>query len=60
CSELPKSIEQIRDGLKSSIGPWQSGPESVDEALSRLLERRILFEERGKYLTLAIPMNQYL
>jgi len=60
CSESPKSIEQIREGLKSSSGPWQSDFDEVDEAISQLLAERILYEERGKYLTLALPMNQNL
>jgi hypothetical protein len=32
----------------------------IDQALSVLTAARILYEERGRYLTLAVPENPYL
>ena len=32
--------------------------ESVLRALDELLEKRILYEEKGRYFTLALPANQ--
>ena len=57
CNEAAKGVEQIRaavaermDGSESALAP----------ILSDLTNKRILYEERGKYFTLALPENQYL
>ena len=34
--------------------------DAVDDALQRLLEQRLLYTEKGKYFTLALPMNPHL
>ena len=60
CSEAPKSLEQIQEGVRASESALSSVPPSVDQALRQLLARRILHEDRGRYLTLAIPMNPHL
>lgn len=60
CNEAAKSRDQIRALLnEAGSGPVLSDDE-LNEALNILTSRRILFEERGKYFTLAIPENQYL
>jgi ribosomal peptide maturation radical SAM protein 1 len=60
CNEAAKSVEQIRAALgDSSLKPAVPG-EEVTDALAVLTSRRILYEERGKYFTLAIPENPYL
>ncbi len=60
CNEAAKSRDQIRALLKEAErGPVLSDDE-LNDALSILTTRRILYEERGKYFTLAIPENQYL
>jgi hypothetical protein len=62
CSEVPKSLEQIRQGLEAS-GPGQAGlPDQtqLDRLLAGLLSARVLYEERGRYLTLALPTNPNL
>ncbi len=56
CNEAPKSLEQIRSAWQAREGGGAGSPE---EALALLLERRILYEEKGKYFTLALPMNPY-
>jgi hypothetical protein len=57
CNEAAKGLEQIRvevaehlDGSESALAP----------TLDELTNNRILYEERGKYFTLALPENQYL
>ncbi|MBD0315692.1 MAG: RiPP maturation radical SAM protein 1 [Nitrospiraceae bacterium] len=54
CNEAAKSAEQIRLGLAGL------SEDEITTALSTLTSRRILYEERGRYFTLAIPENPYL
>ena len=54
CNEAAKSAEQIRLGLAGL------SEHEITTALSTLTSRRILYEERGRYFTLAIPENPYL
>jgi ribosomal peptide maturation radical SAM protein 1 len=60
CNEAAKSKDQILALLanKPDRGAMQDG--AIDEALGVLTAARILYEERGKYFTLAIPENLYL
>lgn len=60
CNEAAKSVEQIRALLahRPEMGAMFDG--AIDEALGALTAARILYEERGKYFTLAIPENPYL
>lgn len=57
CNESAKSAEQIRAAV---AGRFESGDEQIRAVLSELTATRILYEERGKYFTLAIPENPYL
>jgi len=57
CNEAPKSLEQIREGLAATREPAHDQPEAIQETLADLLKKRILYEERGRYLTLALPVN---
>ncbi|HEU4683454.1 MAG TPA: RiPP maturation radical SAM C-methyltransferase, partial [Nitrospira sp.] len=56
CNEAPKTADQIR-GVMKQEGP--AGSENLETALTRLVADRVLYEERGKYFTLAIPENPY-
>ena len=60
CSEAAKSTEQIRALLAQRPDKSGSSEEEIDQALMALTAARILYEERGKYFTLAIPENTYL
>jgi ribosomal peptide maturation radical SAM protein 1 len=60
CNEAAKSAEQIRALLAERPGKNESNGEEIDQALGALTAARILYEERGKYFTLAIPENPYL
>ncbi len=57
CNESPKSAEQIRVAV---AGRAEAGDEQLSAVLSDLTAARILYEERGKCFTLAIPENPYL
>lgn len=60
CNETAKSRDQIRALLKEAGSGSVLSDDALNDALNILTSRRILYEERGKYFTLAIPENQYL
>lgn len=60
CSEAAKSVDQIRSLLAQRPDKGGSRDQEIDQALMALTDARILYEERGKYFTLAIPENTYL
>ena len=60
CNEASKSVEQIRMMLASQPGKSENVDAEIDQALGVLTAARILYEERGKYFTLAVPENPYL
>jgi hypothetical protein len=57
CNEAAKSAGQIRTAVANRT---ECGDEVLVPVLNDLTARRVLYEERGKYFTLAIPENQYL
>ena len=57
CNEAAKSPEQIRAAV---TGRSDVSDEALTPVLDDLTARRVLYEERGKYFTLAIPENPYL
>ncbi len=60
CDEAAKSRDQIRDALQTSgRGPAVSD-DHLAAALAQLTSRCILYEERDKFFTLAIPEHQHL
>jgi ribosomal peptide maturation radical SAM protein 1 len=58
CNESPKSLDQIRPALADESKVGHS--EELEAVLADLTFRRVLYEERGKYFTLAIPEHPYL
>ncbi len=60
CNESAKSADQIRSLLASRPGNSGNTDAEINQALAALATARILYEERGKYLTLAVPENPYL
>ena len=60
CNEAAKSVDQIRTLLASRPDRSANIDGEIDQALDVLTAARILYEERGKYFTLAIPENPYL
>lgn len=57
CNESPKSLDQIRIAVPARSTADRDNLESV---LADLTSGRVLYEERGKYFTLAIPEHPYL
>jgi hypothetical protein len=57
CNEAPKSADQIRTALTGQI---EASAEALSPILADLTAKRVLYEERGKYFTLAIPEHPYL
>lgn len=57
CSEAPKSRAQICAAVAERMDCNEAALEPV---LSELINQRVLHEERGKCVTLAIPENPYL
>jgi ribosomal peptide maturation radical SAM protein 1 len=57
CNESPKSLDQIR----GAVDDQSTGVAAeLEPALADLTARRVLYEERGRYFTLAIPEHPYL
>lgn len=59
CNEAPKSLEQLAQGLAEGRPAGLPEP-SLMEALDALVAKRILYLERGRYFTLALPTNPNL
>ncbi len=60
CNEAPKSAEQIRNALQARDPHAEKSADLIAVQLSQLTEKRILYEEKGRYLTLAIPEHPFL
>ncbi|MDH4236841.1 MAG: RiPP maturation radical SAM C-methyltransferase [Nitrospira sp.] len=57
CNEAAKSAEQIRAMAAERMDCAEA---ALMPVLNDLASQRVLYEERGKYFTLALPENQYL
>lgn len=57
CNEAAKTMEQIRTTIAGRI---DCNDAVISPMLNELTAQCVLYEERGKYFTLAIPENQYL
>ncbi|HXV68758.1 MAG TPA: RiPP maturation radical SAM C-methyltransferase [Nitrospira sp.] len=57
CNEAPKSALQIRTGLAGRV---EASERDLARVLHNLTSQRVLYEEQGKYLTLAIPEHSFL
>ncbi len=60
CNEAAKNVDQIRTLLAGRPDRSANIDGDIDRALGVLTAARILYEERGKYFTLAVPENPYL
>jgi hypothetical protein len=60
CNEAAKTVDQIRTLLVNQPDRNKILDGEIDQALGVLTAARILYEERGKYFTLAVPENPYL
>jgi hypothetical protein len=60
CNDQAKSFEQIRQGLQDQPGPVSDQEiQPLADLLTTLQNKRILYEEGGRYFTLALPVNPY-
>jgi ribosomal peptide maturation radical SAM protein 1 len=58
CNESPKYLDQIRESLQSREEGVGFHAQKIEGAIRDLLQKRILYEENGRYFTLALPVNQ--
>jgi ribosomal peptide maturation radical SAM protein 1 len=59
CNEAPKTFESVRQEVGTHSAPDSISPEAIQQSLTELVADRILYEEKGKYFTLALPANPY-
>ena len=61
CNDAPKTLEQIREGVRKECcqRPLDETVR-IEEIVAGLTAKRLLHEEKGRYFTLAIPVNPYL
>ena len=59
CNETPKTLEQIRRASADDPATSASAT-SIDDAVAALTAKRILVEDKGRYFTLALPVNPHL
>jgi hypothetical protein len=59
CNAAPRSLEQIQAGWMEQ-GQQSDGDRHAASAIEELLRKRVLYGERSKYLTLALPANPHL
>jgi ribosomal peptide maturation radical SAM protein 1 len=59
CNEAPKSMELILQELSNRPECGHPSPEALQQTLAELVAGRVLYEEKGKYFTLALPANPY-
>jgi hypothetical protein len=57
CNEAAKSVDQIITIVGNRV---ECDEAALKPILTDLTAKRVLYEERGKYFTLAIPENAYL
>ena len=59
CNEVPKTLEQIRRASADDPAALHTET-SIDDAVATLAAKRILVEDKGRYFTLALPVNPHL
>ena len=59
CNESPKSFKQIISHIQEKDGQKKDKIDEMEIVVKDLENKRILFEERGKYFTLALPHNSH-
>ena len=59
CNDAPRPTEAIRQTVKARREFASISDDGVKQALGDLVADRILYEEKGKHFTLALPANSY-
>jgi ribosomal peptide maturation radical SAM protein 1 len=57
CNDAPRTLESIRPVVNARPEFAALPEDGIRQALAHLVSDRILYEERGKYFTLALPAN---
>jgi ribosomal peptide maturation radical SAM protein 1 len=58
CSELPRTIDQIRKALQvEQLQTMSEGLTPLKDIVTSLVRKRLLYEEKERYFTLALPVN---
>jgi ribosomal peptide maturation radical SAM protein 1 len=60
CNDAPQTSELIRNAATARGGAVVTELLQLDAVLQQLLSRKILYEEKGRYFTLALPANPSL
>ena len=59
CNEAPRSPEHIREQAKQNGVAEGDDHQLLEKVLTELVAKRLLYTERGKYFTLALPTNAH-
>lgn len=60
CNEAPKSVAVIRERAVQKRLPDADDEQALQQVLDELVSKRLLYTERDKYFSLAIPMNPHV
>ena len=61
CNETPKTTDQITRAISERLPVSMPDPEvSLETVLASLVEKRLLMEDKGRFFTLALPVNPNL
>ncbi len=63
CNEQPRTFDHIRKALQDDFHKQRNGKEEIispKDVITALVSKRILHEEKGRYFTLALPVNPHL
>ncbi len=58
CNDTPKTVEHLRRRLEEQSWPACDNRASLEESLAILLKKRIVVEDHGRYLTLALSKSK--
>jgi hypothetical protein len=58
CGETERTVESLQKHLAQSLGK-EAPPEQVREALASFCDLGLMLEEKGRFLSLALPVNPH-
>lgn len=60
CNEKPRTLEKIQAHVEEKSASNNVDEGAVDAALLDLRDKKLIYHEKGKYLTLPLPHNSHL
>ena len=61
CNETPKTFDQITHAISETLPASLPEPDgSLEHVLGALVEKRLVMEDKGRFFTLALPVNPNL